>query len=327
MTIYGWCQGERSLRDTPPCLAIGLRVEGRAPGFCCLGVEAEVSEELAVVVAEVGGDEEVGAVGEGFGEGGLATPLADGGMVAFGEDFGDGDAAEFGGAGVVGVVEEAGGSVGGAGRKLGVVDGIRSRSSAARRMTMFWVGEIGVAFAEGFVFAGVGVAEDAGEEAYGGVEEDGCGQLAAGEDVVADGELVVAEELGDAFVDAFVTAADEDDAGECGEAAGGRLGEALALGGEEDDGFVGGVAGFFGGDGEGFEAVEDGLGLEDHALAAAEGTVVDGAVAVVGEGAEVVGVGLCDAGAKGAGDDAVGERAGEEAGKDGEDVEAHKGKV
>ncbi len=37
------------------------------------------------------------------------------------------------------------------------------------------------------------------------------------------------------------------------------------------------------------EAVEDGFGLEDHAFAAAEGPVVDGAVAVVGKGAEVVG--------------------------------------
>jgi nickel-dependent lactate racemase len=39
-------------------------------------------------------------------------------------------------------------------------------------------------------------------------------------------------------------------------------------------------------------AVVDGLGLEDHALAAAEGAVVDGAVTVVGEGAEVVGADL-----------------------------------
>ena len=100
-----------------------------------------------------------------------------------------------------------------------------------------------VAFAEAFVAAGVGVAEDAGEEADGGVEEDGRGEFAAGEDVVADGELFVAEELRDALVDAFVAAAEEDDAVERGEAAGGGLGEALALGGEQDDGlFVAGVA-------------------------------------------------------------------------------------
>ena len=44
-----------------------------------------------------------------------------------------------------------------------------------------------------------------------------------------------------------------------------------------------------GGDAEGFDGFEDGLGLEDHAFAAAEGAVVDGAMAVVGEGAQVVG--------------------------------------
>ena len=149
------------------------------------------------------------------------------------EDFGDGEAEEFGGAGVVGVVEEAGGGVGGAGdcRSVG-------RRSSGYRL----VGR--VAFAEAFVAAGVGVAEDAGEEADGGVDDDGGGQFAAGEDVVADGELFVAEELGDALVDAFVAAADEDDAVEGGEAAGGGLGEALALGGEQDDGFfAGGIAG------------------------------------------------------------------------------------
>ena len=40
---------------------------------------------------------------------------------------------------------------------------------------------------------------------------------------------------------------------------------------------------------ERFDAVKDGLGLDDHAFAAAEGTVVHGAMAVVGEVAQVVG--------------------------------------
>ena len=71
--------------------------------------------------------------------------------------------------------------------------------------------------AEAFVAGGVGVAEDAGEQAHGGVDDDGGGEFAAGEDVVADGELAVAEELVDALVDAFVAAADEDDALERGE--------------------------------------------------------------------------------------------------------------
>jgi hypothetical protein len=198
--------------------------------------------------------------------------------------------------------------------------------------TLILFGEICVGFAEAFVAAGVGVAEDAGEEADGGVEDDGGGELAAGEDVVADGELFVAEELADALVDAFVTAADEDHAVEGGETASGGLREALALRGEQDHGLfvrLAGCAGGFGGKGQGLEAVEDGLGLEDHALAAAEGTVVDGAVTVVGEGAEVVDVGSGDAGAEGARDDAVAQDAlvgegAKELRKDGEDVEAHR---
>jgi hypothetical protein len=90
-------------------------------------------------------------------------------------------------------------------------------------------------------------------------------------------------------------------------------------------------------EGEGFEGFVDGLGLEDHALAATEGTVVYGAVTVVGEGAEVVDVGAGEAGAEGSGDDAVAEDAlgldarggegAEELRKDGEDVEAHRSRV
>ena len=309
----------------------------REPRLVGGGVVAEGGEEVAVVVGEVageiGGGEKVGAVGEGFGEGGVATPAADGEVVAAAKGRGDGEAEEVGGTGVVGVVEETGGGVGGAGNAIGR-EGV----------------EGAVGFAEAFETGGVGVAEDAGEEASDGVDEDGGGEFAAGEDEVADGELVVAEELGDALVDAFVAAADEDDAIEGGETAGGGLGEALALGGEEEDGLpgvgvggrvgVGGALGF-GGEGERLEAVVDGLGFEDHAFAAAEGAVVDGAVAVVCEGAEVVGVDAGEAGAEGSLEDAVTEDAlagevvggraagggvAEEVGEDREDVEAHRGR-
>ena len=75
------------------------------------------------------------------------------------------------------------------------------------------------------------------------------------------------------------------------EAARGGLRESLALRGEKDDGLAGEIAGGFRCDAEFFEgALEDGLRQEDHAFAAAEGTVVHGAVAVVGPVAEVVGV-------------------------------------
>ena len=74
---------------------------------------------------------------------------------------------------------------------------------------------------------------------------------------------------------------------------------------------------------ERFDAVKDGLGLEDHAFAAAEGTVVHGAMAVVGEVAQVVGGDVDRAAGDGPAQDSVVERAGEEVGEDGEDVEAH----
>jgi hypothetical protein len=216
---------------------------------------------------------------------------------------------EVGGAGVVGVVEEAAGAVGGGWDVSGTVLGA------------------GVLRAEAFEAGRVWIAEDPGQEADDGVEDDEGGALAAGEDVVADGELAVAEEVVDALIDAFVAAAEKDDAVKGGELGGDGLGERTALRGEEDDGLAGGGAEGetlgLGREMEGFDAVEDGLGLEDHALPAAEGTVVDGAVAVVGEGAEILRVDLHETGTDGTGDDAVIERAGEEGGKDGEEIEAH----
>ena len=81
--------------------------------------------------------------------------------------------------------------------------------------------------------------------------------------------------------------------------------------------------GRFVGDADGFEGFGEGLGFEDHAFASAKGTVVDGAVTVVGEVAEVVGADFYEAGGDGALDDSVLEDAGEEAGEDGDDVESH----
>jgi hypothetical protein len=85
-------------------------------------MKAQAGEKFPVVIGEFCRGEQVRAVGEGLGQGGLATPAADLEMVAVGEDFGDGDAVEFGGAGVVGVVEDAGGGVGGAGAPAVVAD-------------------------------------------------------------------------------------------------------------------------------------------------------------------------------------------------------------
>ncbi len=276
----------------------------------------EASKEGAVGTAEVGGGEEVGTVAEGFFEGSLAAPAANGGVVALGEDLGHGEAAEFGGAGVVGVVEEPAGAVGGPGRagcgRIGMGGIGRGRSGQGR-----------IGRAEALVFAGGFVAEDAGKETGDGIDDNGGGEFAAGEDVVADGELAVAEQVVDALVDALIAAADEDEAVKADELAGGGLGEGRTLGGEEDNLLAGGVAGGFGGDGEGFDGLGEGFGLENHALTAAKGAVVNGAVTVVREAAEVVDLDGDQAPGDGPAEDAVAEDGGEEVGENGDEVEAH----
>jgi hypothetical protein len=115
-------------------------------------------------------------------------------------------------------------------------------------MTIGIAGEVGIGQAEALVACRVGVAEDAGKQADGGIENDGGCQLAAAEDVVADGEFLVGEEVGHTLVYALVAATDEDDALERGEAVRHGLGEGLALCGEQDDGLASEVTGGLWGD-------------------------------------------------------------------------------
>ncbi len=168
------------------------------------------------------------------------------------------------------------------------------------------------------------MAEDAGEEADDGIHEDHCAELAAGEDVIADGDFEGRKLFDDALVEAFVVAGDEEDAGLGGELLDERLLERGALGREEDAGGGTRVAGF-----DGVDGIPDGLAHHDHAGAAAEGAVVGFVVLVTCEIADVGGVPLDDTGGAGArGDRGVqggvrGVR--EELGEGGEDVEAEAG--
>lgn len=88
------------------------------------------------------------------------------------------------------------------------------------------------------------MAEGAGEEADDGVDEDHGGEFAAGEDVVADGEFEGLCGLDEAFIDALIARGDEEEAGVGGELFDEGLGEAPALGGEQDACGGGGVEGF-----------------------------------------------------------------------------------
>jgi hypothetical protein len=249
--------------------------------------------------------EQVRTVAEGLFEGSLSTPAADGLVAAAGEDIGDGVAAEVGRTGVVGVVEDSAGGVNGRGRRAGDV------------LLCFDIG------AEALEAGGVGVAQDSREKADDGVHDDGGSELAAGEDVVADGELAVAEELIDPLVDTLVTTAEEYDARDGGKLMRDGLGEGTALGGEEDDGLLGEIAVGSGGDAEVLKALEDRAGLEDHAFTAAKGTIVYGLVTVVGEGAKVVNGDGCDLASESTGEDTVAQKTFEESREDGNNIESH----
>jgi hypothetical protein len=254
---------------------------------------------------------QVGAIAKSFFEGHAVAPLSDFGVVAADEDLGDFPAAIVGGAGVVGKIEQ------------GAAVGERFVESGGLRF--FGAFEQ----AERFILRRGFVAESAGEQAGDGVDDESGGEFAAGENEIADGDFFGGEMFSDAFVDAFVAPAKKKDAVQLRVAAGGFLGEALAGGGEQDDGGVrmerwpgGGVA--YGMAEERFDCFEEWFGLKNHTFAAAEGAIVDGAMAVFGEFAQILDVDVDDGGFAGATDDAVLERAGEEFGEDGNQVEAHR---
>jgi len=239
------------------------------------------------------------------------APFGHFGVVAADEDFGNFPAAIVGGAGVVGKIEQ-GAAVG-------------ERSVEGGGLRFFSAFEQ----AERFILRRGFVAESAGEQASDGVDDESGGEFAAGENEIADRDFFGSEMFGDAFVHTFVATAEEEYAVELRVAARGFLAEALAGRGEQNYGGVGikcrlsrGVA--YGTAEERFDGFKQRFWLEDHAFAAAEGAIVDGAMAVFGEFAQVLNVDVDDLGFAGATHDAVFEGAAEELGEDGDQVEAHR---
>ena len=112
----------------------------------------------------------------------------------------------------------------------------------------------------------------------------GC-QFSTAQHVVANGDFVGGQVVGDSFVNAFVPAANQDEMPAVGQLADHFLGQLAALSREQDgpEGRGGAVLGS-----EAANGSEEGLRLEDHALPAPEGPVVDRPVAVTGVGSEVV---------------------------------------
>ncbi|MEY2598866.1 MAG: hypothetical protein RLZZ142_1125 [Verrucomicrobiota bacterium] len=228
--------------------------------------------------AGLAGGEEVGAYAAGFFHGLLAAPLGDGCMVAGEQDVRNPASLELHGTGVLGKFKETGG--------------------------------------EGVVRGGGLVAENSGDEPDDGVDEYHGGDDAVGQDVVADGDFFVDEQVDDALVDALVVSAEENEVGAGGgEALGGGVFERGAAWGEQEDACVFSF--------QGLDGVKNGFALEDHALSAAVRGFVCDAVFVFGPVAKVVGVDGGEAAGLGFAEDAFAQGGRGDLGKKGEDIDAH----
>ena len=162
---------------------------------------------------------------------------------------------------------------------------------------------------EAFVGGAVGGAHDAGQQADDGVQHDQGGELAAGQHVVADGEFFHRVGVDDALVDAFVAAAEQDEAGGGGVALGVGLGEGAAARGEEHARAV---------VGDGGQRGVDHVGAHHHAGAAAERGVVHCPVPVGGEVADVDRIERPDAARQRPAGERAGERPREHLGEQGQ---------
>lgn len=164
-----------------------------------------------ILIGKGGPIEQIGTVPQSLCESPFTAPATDGLVAAAGEDFGDGVAAEVGGAGVVGIIEEAAGGTRGSWRSARDMSGGNKISAEALKASR------------------VGIAEDTGEEANNSVDNDGGSQFSSRKDVITDGEFAIAEKLVDALIDTLIAAAEEDDPFHRGQLVRYRLGKRAAL--------------------------------------------------------------------------------------------------
>src|ERR1700722_6457636 len=94
--------------------------------------------------------------------------------------------------------------------------------------------------------------------------------------------------LRDAFVDAFIAAADQDDSPQLRESPAGGLIEIFSGRGKQDDG--GAIRALRIVAKQRFDRFEQRFGLQNHAFTAAKETVIDGAMAIAREIAQIVNV-------------------------------------
>jgi hypothetical protein len=173
------------------------------------------------------------------------------------------------------------------------------------------------------------ISQSAREKADNGIEHEHGGEFAAAQNIIPDRDFLGGEVFGDALVDSFVTATNEDNAVQSSVAARGSLTEEFSRGGHENDGgfwirrsLVAGIPDTA--SEKRFDGVEKGLGLQHHAFAAAKRAIIDGAVAVLGKYAKVLYLDADDAGLARATKDSMVEWASKKFRKNRDKVEAHR---
>ena len=165
-------------------------------------------------------------------------------------------------------------------------------------------------------------AEPGDTEMRARIEDHRRRQLAAGQHEIAYGNLIRREMLCHPLVDTFVAPADQNDSLELRESSRRFLTKQLPCRGEQHDRRSGGsrwnIFAY-----ERIHSFENRLGLHHHALAASKRPVIDGAMAVVREVAQIVNVCFDEPRFARTPDDAVIERPREEFRENCDDVKAH----
>src|SRR6185312_9755726 len=187
--------------------------------------------------------------------------------------------------------------------------------------------------AETFKFAGSLIAQDAGYESHDRIGHHGCCELAAAQNVIADRKLHVAIKFVNALVNAFIAAAEEDNAVQASQLASQRLGERAPLCGKQDHAgsLVAPIENHIGSkfllrfwpDSQRCESFGNRFRFEHHAFSTAEWAIINGAVAVVGKIAQIRNADRYQALGLRTAHDAVLKYPSKEAGEDGNNFETH----
>lgn len=174
------------------------------------------------------------------------------------------------------------------------------------------------AVGERLVLRGLRIPEGTRHVAGDCIDQDHRGQFASGHDEITKRDLLVHPSINEAFVDAFIAAADEDEAGPTGEITDEAVADGLALWREVDD--VGRVGREWG---DAFNRTGEDIDTHYHAGPAAERVIVDALVAAGGVVANIVDYQVEEAGLPGAFQDGDIERASERLREEREDIDAH----